>query len=330
MEMMTAPLPERRLDNNEKNRIVAKLKSESEVLKLFNELTIQFEEQKKRAATLIADNKDLALQIEKEAKQANLLVIASKSRRAAELLIANKEIALQNKEKAKRAAELLVSMKELAFQNEEKAKRADELLIANKELAFQNEEKAKRADELLIALKELAFQNEEKTKRADELLIANKRLGQLAEELRESEYRFRTVADFAYDWEYWIGADDRIIYISPSCERITGYRCDEYNADQLLLKKIIHPEDARFCYDHYHRTQSMEHRHEVDEYAFRILKKDGSVAHLEHLSRPVTDEKGNYRGRRVSNREITVRIKMEAEHELANTKLTCPELVEGR
>jgi hypothetical protein len=56
METATAPLPDRRMDNNEKNRIVAKIKSESEVLKLFNELTIQLEEQKKRAADLIVDN----------------------------------------------------------------------------------------------------------------------------------------------------------------------------------------------------------------------------------------------------------------------------------
>ncbi len=43
-------------------------------------------------------------------------------------------------------------------------------------------------------------------------------------ELRRSEQRFRTVADFAYDWEYWVDPDGNYIYVSPSCERITGYR----------------------------------------------------------------------------------------------------------
>jgi len=44
-----------------------------------------------------------------------------------------------------------------------------------------------------------------------------------AEALRESEERFRTVADFAYDWESWIAPDGHYIHVSPSCERITGY-----------------------------------------------------------------------------------------------------------
>lgn len=67
---------------------------------------------------------------------------------------------------------------------------------------------------------------------------------ELAEEsLRKSENKFRTVADFTYDWEYWIDQDDKILYMSPSCERISGYRLEEYLADSSLLEKIIHPED---------------------------------------------------------------------------------------
>jgi len=34
--------------------------------------------------------------------------------------------------------------------------------------------------------------------------------------LRQSEERFRTMADFTYDWEYWIGSDGNYVYISPS------------------------------------------------------------------------------------------------------------------
>ncbi|GAI26662.1 unnamed protein product, partial [marine sediment metagenome] len=61
--------------------------------------------------------------------------------------------------------------------------------------------------------------------------------------LRESEERYRTVADFTYDWEYWIGPDGDFRYISPSCERITGYRVDEFLRDPKLLDRIIHPDD---------------------------------------------------------------------------------------
>ncbi len=45
---------------------------------------------------------------------------------------------------------------------------------------------------------------------------------------RESEEKYRTIADFTYDWEYWISPDNKYIYISPSCERVTGYQQNEF------------------------------------------------------------------------------------------------------
>ena len=42
--------------------------------------------------------------------------------------------------------------------------------------------------------------------------------------LRKAELRYRTVADFTYDWEYWISQNGTMLYVSPSCQRITGYR----------------------------------------------------------------------------------------------------------
>ncbi len=69
-------------------------------------------------------------------------------------------------------------------------------------------------------------------------------------ELRQSEERLRTVADFTYDWEYWLGADGSYLYVSPSCERITGYRADEFSQDPGLLERIIHPDDRAAAVRH--------------------------------------------------------------------------------
>ena len=41
--------------------------------------------------------------------------------------------------------------------------------------------------------------------------------------LQESEERFRTIANFTYDWEYWLAPDGNYNYITPSVARITGY-----------------------------------------------------------------------------------------------------------
>ncbi|HBY78039.1 MAG TPA: hypothetical protein DEG47_13790, partial [Cyanobacteria bacterium UBA11148] len=76
-------------------------------------------------------------------------------------------------------------------------------------------------------------------------------LKQAEEALRQSEERFRTVADFTYDWEYWIEPDGNFIYISPSCDRTTGYRVDEFLNNPSLLQSIIHPDD---------RTRFAQHR----------------------------------------------------------------------
>ena len=55
--------------------------------------------------------------------------------------------------------------------------------------------------------------------------------------LHISEEKFRTVADFTYDWEYWISEQGSFNYISPSCERITGHSVQEFEENpQLLLE----------------------------------------------------------------------------------------------
>ncbi|MDP2854699.1 MAG: PAS domain-containing protein, partial [Smithellaceae bacterium] len=63
--------------------------------------------------------------------------------------------------------------------------------------------------------------------------------------LRESEEKYRTVADFTYAWEYWLAPDGKYIYVSPACERISGYRVEEFLQDSRLLEKITHPDDKR-------------------------------------------------------------------------------------
>jgi PAS domain S-box-containing protein len=37
------------------------------------------------------------------------------------------------------------------------------------------------------------------------------------DKLRKAEQKYRTVADFTYDWEYWRAPNGRMLYVSPSC-----------------------------------------------------------------------------------------------------------------
>jgi hypothetical protein len=45
---------------------------------------------------------------------------------------------------------------------------------------------------------------------------------------RQAELKYRTVADFTYDWEYWADFDGKLPYVSPSCERISGYTAQKF------------------------------------------------------------------------------------------------------
>ncbi|MCE5214611.1 MAG: PAS domain S-box protein, partial [Methanobacterium sp.] len=133
-------------------------------------------------------------------------------------------------------------------------------------------------------------------------------LKEAEEDLKNSEERFRTVADFCYDWEYWVGPDGKLIYVSPSCERITGYKRDEFIEDPSLLEKIVHPDDIELIVEHLGEASENE---DSEVRTYRIITKQGEEKWIGHGCEPVYSDKGKFLGRRVSNRDINHRIKVE-------------------
>ncbi|MBI5032636.1 MAG: PAS domain S-box protein [Chloroflexi bacterium] len=131
-------------------------------------------------------------------------------------------------------------------------------------------------------------------------------------ELRASEERFRTVAYFTYDWEYWVGTDGNYLYVSPSCERITGYAPEEFMHDSRLLERIVHPEDRGIILNHAQERLEKDDTQEID---FRIIRRDGAIRWINHICRSVHSTEGHWLGRRASNRDITERKHEEAERE---------------
>jgi PAS domain S-box-containing protein len=125
--------------------------------------------------------------------------------------------------------------------------------------------------------------------------------------LRENEIKFRTVVDFTYDWEYWIAQDGSLVYVSPSCKRVTGYEADEFIKDPLLLAKIVHPEDKPLVSSHFDLVSSDE----LPGMDFRIVTLGGEIRWISHVCKAVFDDDGKWLGRRVSNRDITKRKKAE-------------------
>ncbi len=124
------------------------------------------------------------------------------------------------------------------------------------------------------------------------------------EKIKKGEEKYRIIADYTADCEYWQLQDGTISYISPTCEKITGYARQAFINDPELFLKIIHPDDREIavCPVPDKKARIREDHNEVD---FRIQTRDGRERWIGHKCRPVFSSRGMYLGRRVSNRDIT-------------------------
>lgn len=114
---------------------------------------------------------------------------------------------------------------------------------------------------------------------------------------------FEIIAEFSFDWVYWLNPDNTISFISPSTKFITGYSREEFLQDPNLLSKIVHPEDSLRFQKHKDRAGLGDN---VCAYEYRIIKKSGEIRWLSHFCQAVYDNDDNYLGRYVSNRDVTV------------------------
>ncbi len=130
------------------------------------------------------------------------------------------------------------------------------------------------------------------------------------EEQRASELKYRIVAENTYDLEIWRDPQGTYVYVSPSCQRITGYHVEDFLADSLLFESIIVPED-RHLFDLHLQKEVADHS--ISDLEFRITRADGEIRWISHRSLPVFDGKGNYLGIRSNNRDITDQKLLEKE-----------------
>ena len=85
-------------------------------------------------------------------------------------------------------------------------------------------------------------------------------MGQLTERdnlqgiVEETEFKFKIIADYAYDWLIWEDGEGKFKYVSPSCERISGYTVDEFVEDETLFASIIIEQDKAIWLNHRHKT----------------------------------------------------------------------------
>lgn len=138
-------------------------------------------------------------------------------------------------------------------------------------------------------------------------------------QLKKSEEKFKTVADYTYDWEYWLSPEGDILYNSPSCKELTGYSADEFFFAPDLFTSIVHPDDRHLFA--LHRQDSCYTSNSPNHIQFRIITKNGTLRWVAHSCQPVYNVEGHFLGRRASNKNITFQKHIEEQVRISEERL---------
>ncbi|MFZ4621237.1 MAG: PAS domain S-box protein [Bacteroidota bacterium] len=129
----------------------------------------------------------------------------------------------------------------------------------------------------------------------------------LAEEsLRESEHRFRTLAENLPGVVYLCKNDDRftMLYLNDQVEQLTGYSKDEFLEERISFVDLYHPDDVQEIMDNvsaalehrvpFHLTYRIRHMNGtwrwIEEQGIGIYRDD-SIIRLEGFLSDITDRK---------------------------------------
>jgi diguanylate cyclase (GGDEF)-like protein/PAS domain S-box-containing protein len=134
--------------------------------------------------------------------------------------------------------------------------------------------------------------------------------------LRESEMRFRLIAENSSDVVSLYALDGRLVYISPSCERMMGFLPEEM--PRMAPFATVHPQDLERLQRHFNQLVRGEPATSIQ---VRMLHKTGRHIWLEMMWRSVVDDNGQVVQLQVSSRDITDSKQNERRLEDAQKKL---------
>jgi PAS domain S-box-containing protein len=128
--------------------------------------------------------------------------------------------------------------------------------------------------------------------------------------LRESEARYRFLADNATDILASFSADARFTYLSPAIETVLGYAPEELIGQRT--RAIMHPDDYVASLKTYGEHLAGPNRAEPFHFEYRALHKDGRTVWLAAHPRAVFDAAGELVGFHDVVRDVTDRRATEA------------------
>jgi PAS domain S-box-containing protein len=133
---------------------------------------------------------------------------------------------------------------------------------------------------------------------------------QLDAKLRESEERFRQLAEQSSDGFWFIGLNpERILYVSPAAERIWGLSAARFQQDRRVWLDVIHADDqTRMREVRKTWAKGGALRFEVE---CRVVRPDGSVRWVLNSGTPIRNDAGAITGLSGLTQDITERKQAE-------------------
>jgi diguanylate cyclase (GGDEF)-like protein/PAS domain S-box-containing protein len=120
--------------------------------------------------------------------------------------------------------------------------------------------------------------------------------------LRESEEKFKAIANYAASWEAWFSPDGKLLWMNPFSLELTGFTPEEYLAADDFVAMSTVEEDRPWMLESFQKALQGGSGDHVE---FRCLRKDGSQFWISASWRPIFDAAGRSLGFRTSARDIT-------------------------
>jgi len=120
----------------------------------------------------------------------------------------------------------------------------------------------------------------------------------------EKEHLIHAIADYAVDWEIWLGPTGVIQWVNLSAAAISGYEPDEL-LGLTGLDCMVAPADL---HEFHSMMQKARTGIQINNFRFRLIKKDGAQIWVGWSCREIKDRHGNDIGIRASAREITQEV----------------------
>ncbi|MBI5633786.1 MAG: PAS domain S-box protein [Nitrospirae bacterium] len=130
---------------------------------------------------------------------------------------------------------------------------------------------------------------------------------QAEDELKESEERYRSVIENAFDMIQSIAPDGRILYVNPAWLRIMGYSREELSNKTIF--EIIHPACQSKCSNVFSRLSAGS---SVEHFETQFTSKDGRVIDVEG-SASVNMADGKVKSMQCLLHDVTERKRLEEE-----------------